>query len=221
MSPEDARLWQCKVEEARAAQADPPGPWPTRVSSIKAFAAVMFVVLTAVLAVVARPRLMSSGLMSSGADGARYDSTTLQLPAEIGGLPQLTRDEITAEDNRSAPLLLTAARFPQETMVGVYARPSGVRMTVAVGRPAKPIPEADLNSLRDGFRNGISAAGGQVHELNPGRLGSWFGCAQLESGRTLCLALDAAAVISICVNSNAPSVISLARDARNDVEYRA
>lgn len=213
---EDARLWQLKVEQARAALADPPGPWPTRVSSVKAFAAVTLVVLTAVLAVVALPRLISSS-----ADSDLYHSTTVQLPSEIDGLPRLAGNKVTAEDNRSAPQLLTAARFPLETMVGVYARPAGARLTVAAGRPAEPIPDADLGSIRDGFRDGITSAGGQVHEIDPGHLGGWFGCAQLDSGLTLCLALDATALVGISVTSNDPTAIPLAGAARNAVVHRA
>lgn len=217
VSQEDVDLWrQRKVEEAWAEQADPPDPWPTRVPGSRALVAVTLVILTAVLAVAALPQLIFG---YSG--NSRYHPTTLQLPAEIEGFPRTAEDEITAEDRQSASRLLAAVQVPLETMVGVYGRPTGIRITVAAGRPAEPIPGVDLASIRDGFLNGVTAAGGQLREIDSGDLGGWFGCAQLERRQTLCLALNTTALISISLTSKNPSTILLAEAARNAIEHPA
>jgi hypothetical protein len=202
-------------EHRKSKQDDPSGPWPTRVSGPSAIAAVGLVILVGTVGAIGLPRLFSSGT-----DEDTFKATSLTQPAEVSGLPRLPEAEVTTEDRRSAEQLLSAVRTPLTTQTAVYARPSGVRLTVVSGRPETALADRELDLLQTGFTSGMQSAAASMSELDPGALGGWFGCAQTEHGRTLCLAMDAGALVSITVTSKDPSAIALAQAARQSVEHR-
>jgi hypothetical protein len=192
-----------------------PGPWPTRVSWPSAIVTVALLVLVGTVGAVGLPRLLRAG-----ADEEEFEATTLTRPAEVAGLPRLPDAEVTAEDKRAAEQLLSPVRTALATQVAVYARKTGVRLTVVAGRPATALTDRELEILRTGFSAGMESAKAPVSQLSSGPLGGWFGCGQVEHGATLCLAMDAGAIVSIAVTSDDPSAIALAQVAREAVEHR-
>lgn len=209
-----AEPWDEPAGGRRREPDETPDPWPTRVSGSSAMAAVALIVLVGTVGAVGLPRLMSTG-----GDEHAFEAVTLTQPAEVAGLPRLSDAEVTAEDTRAAGQLVSAVRTPLTTQAAVYRGESGVRLTVITGRPATALKERELETLRTGFSIGMEVAGAPVRQLEPGLLGGWFGCGQTEYGITLCLAMDAAAIVSITVTGKDSSAIALAQAARQDVEH--
>jgi hypothetical protein len=208
--------WDEPAGGRRREPVDSPDPWPTRVSGSSAMAAVALVVLIGTVGAVGLPRLMGTG-----GDEHALEAVTLTQPAEAAGLPRLPDAEVTAEDRRAAEQLLSAVRTPLTTEAAVYTGESGVRLTVITGRPATALTDRELETLRTGFSIGMEAARAPVRQLDTGLLGGWFGCGQTEHGVTLCLAMDAGAIVSITVTEKGSSAIVLAQAARQDVEHVA
>jgi hypothetical protein len=198
-----------------SAHSAPPGPWPTRISGTTALAGLALVVIVAVGAVVAVPRFLSGSQ-----DGDVYRSTSLVQPAQIAGLPRLPDSAVTKQTRDPAVQLLSAVRVALSTRTLGYGRATGVRLTMVAGRPAAPLSDGDITSLRTGFASGMQEAGATVKELDPAPLGGWFGCGQVPNGHTICLALDAGAALSIVITASDASALALARTARSATETR-
>lgn len=199
----------------RSTRSAPAGPWPTRISGTTALGGLALVVVVAVGAVVAVPRFLSGSQ-----DGDVYRSTSLVQPAQIAGLPRLPDSAVTKQTRDPAVRLLSAVSVTLSTRTTGYGRANGVRLTVVTGRPAAPLTDGDITSLRTGFTSGMQAAGATVKEVDPAPLGGWFGCGQVPNGQTLCLALDAGAALSIVITASDASALTLARSARSAVETR-
>jgi hypothetical protein len=213
--PADRSSGRRPRKKRRSDPGDPAGPWPTRVSGPSALAAVALIILVAVVAVVALPRVLNR---NAAADV--FDQTALTQPAELAGLPRVADAKITDEDRRSAERLLSAVSAPLIRQTLVYGRGTGVRVTVVTGRPAAALSQSELDILRNGFTTGLGSAGAPVKELDAGPLGGWFGCGQTELSKTLCLALDSGALVSVTVATKDASAFATARAAREAVEHR-
>lgn len=192
------------------------GPWPTRIPGRWILACLGAVVVFAVAGAVAVPRFLA------GQDGADvYRRTALAEPAQIAGLTRSPDAGVTAEQTRSAQQLLSAVTTPVTTKVLVYGQAGGgVRLAVGTARPSHPLSEQEQQSLRTGFETGMTQAQAPVSGLETGALGGWFGCGATPAGSTLCLSVDAGALVSITITQTGGTATDLAQSARRAVELR-
>ncbi len=187
---------------------------PSRVSVAAAFAVVL-VLGGAAAAVAATPRYLAHR------DRSLWAATSVRLPASAAGLPRITP---AGEDARTGAAQESAASGGSGQMItdlAVYGRRTGARAVVVVGRPQHPLTAEERELVRSAYASSVVGSASVVlTRREAGPLGGWFGCGVHVGRTTLCLAVDAGAVVSVTVTSTGPQAVQLARDVRAAVELR-
>jgi hypothetical protein len=153
-------------------------------------------------------------------DEATWASTRLVLPADAMGLPRASAASESAQAGSARSGMLAAGTGQLITDVGVYGTKAGRRIIVVAGRPQHPLSEAERTLVRDGFSASLARSGVVLASRDPGPLGGWLGCGVRDGRSTVCLAVDAGAVISITLPTTGPTAIATAGALRSTIELR-
>jgi hypothetical protein len=154
-------------------------------------------------------------------DETQWASTRVELPREAAGLPRVTGAASAAQAKAARSRLLSAGASRLITELGVYGARTGPRAVVVAARPQEPLTAPERELVRAGFAAAVAKSDVVVTERDPGPLGGWFGCGVHQGRTTMCLAVDAGAVLSITVTTTGPGAVQTARDVRAAVETRA
>jgi hypothetical protein len=147
-----------------------------------------------------------------------WQSIELKLPGAIADFQRAPDNQLP----QGLPAQATAGDgnlFAHQA--GLYLSKNGSeRLAVIAARPQSALNAEQRKQAQDSFQAKADAAGMKVTAFSPAPYGGWFGCAQNDSG-TMCLAVDAGAMININTNRVGQPGFTLARTARQAVERQA
>ncbi|WP_088281245.1 hypothetical protein [Kineosporia sp. A_224] len=154
-------------------------------------------------------------------DRVVWERTSVHVPRTVAGMTRITTASATAQAKAAQTGLLGSGAGQMITDLAVYGGRAGTRVVVVVGRPQHPLEADERELVLAGFARAVGASGVVLTERDPGELGGWFGCGVHNGRTTMCLAVDAGAVVSVTVTATGGSALTLAREARAAVERRA
>lgn len=154
-------------------------------------------------------------------DRVVWERTSVHVPRTVAGMTRITTASATAQAKAAQTGLLGSGAGQMITDLAVYGGKAGTRVVVVVGRPQHPLEADERELVRAGFTRAVAESGVVLTERDPGELGGWFGCGVHKGRTTMCLAVDAGAVVSVTVTATGGSALTLAREARAAVELRA
>lgn len=165
------------------------------------------------------------GRAQDTADRAVWARTAVLLPDEVQDVPRVRDDATARAEEAQAEQVRATTRGSMTVQVGTYSGTVGTdgdetvrTLNVMVARPGGPLDRSGRDTVRESYRQALAAVGGTLVDRDPGSLGGWMGCAGVGGTRTVCVAVDAAAVVVVTLNGTGTEVEDLAVAVREDVE---